>query len=106
MAIREVAQRVRKQTDRKVLMFVISDGLPCGHNYTGDKAIQDTRGAVREVTKMNFDIVQICIGNCEHPEKMFDHYVKNYNLSKLAPDLGRMIKKAISDGTKKRRTIA
>ena len=106
MAIREVAQRVRKQTDRKVLMFVISDGLPCGHNYTGDKAIQDTREAVREVTKMNFDIVQICIGNCEHPEKMFDHYVKNYNLSKLAPDLGRMIKKAISDGTKKRRTIA
>ena len=54
---------------------------------------------------MNFDVVQICIGDCKHPEKMFDHYVRYSNLSKLAPDLGRMIKKAISDGTKKRRII-
>lgn len=102
VAIREVARRVRRFTQDRCLLFVLSDGAPAAQNYTGRPAVQDTKDAVDEVTRMGFAPVQIAINASYDPSTMFSHYVVLEDLANLPKDLGRIIKDAILKNTSHR----
>ena len=96
VAIREVARRVRTQTQAPCLMFVISDGQPASRQYgNGRRGVEDTRNAVKEVTRMGFTPVQIAIDAELEPSTMFDHYLKFTDLPELPKKLGSVITKAV-----------
>lgn len=94
-AIREAALRIRKFTQRKCLMFVLSDGQPAASGYHGAIGIRDTRKGVTQVTKMGFDVCQIAISSSYDPKTMFDHHIKLENTNTLAKDLNTFIKKQL-----------
>ena len=89
VAIREAASRMRKFSScRKNLMFVITDGAP---NERYDR-LRDT---VKELERGGMDIVAVCIEPNYDPAALYTHHVKFTDMSRLAIDLGKMIKKAI-----------
>ena len=97
-AISEAAHRVRKFTNRPCVMFVISDGQPAASIYSGGDGQSHTKKAVNEVTeKMNMQVIQIAIEMGMDPKTMFKHFVKLTNIEQLPRDLGRIMKKVISD---------
>lgn len=100
VAICEVAKRVRKQTKDNVLMFVLSDGAPCAGGYYGNAAMEHVRKCVTDVEKMGFYVVQVCIEHSYDPSKMFKNYVILENMSTLASDLSKIIKKSAMDAAK------
>lgn len=89
-AIREAAARVRARTREKCLFFVISDGAPC-------EPTRNVKEAVRELSRDGFSFVSIGIDFEYDPSEMYDNHVSMTDLSTLAPELGKMIKKAIMD---------
>lgn len=94
VAIREVAARVRKYTSDKVLFFMISDGAP-------NESTEMVRMAVNEIEKKGFDLVAISIDPYYDPSTMYKHNVNLSELSTLAIDLGKMVKKAVKENTTK-----
>lgn len=93
-AILEVAKRIRKKTQDKCLMFVISDGVPAAMSYWGMPAILDTQKKVVKAEALGFDIIQITIdGNISDTKKMFSKYIDlRDNISELPEKLGNVIK--------------
>lgn len=92
-AIREAASRVRARTRERCLFFVISDGAPCENT-------DNVRKAVTELSRDGFSFVSIGIDFEYDPSTMYDHHVSLTDMSRLAPELGKMIKKAIMDNSK------
>lgn len=96
LAILEVAKRVRQQTKKKCLMFVISDGNPNAHNYSGSPAIYDTKLKVEEVERtLNMDVVQIAIENEHEPDLMFSKFIKLTDIDNLPRDLNAFVKNTL-----------
>lgn len=93
-AIREAAARVRARTREKCLFFVVSDGAPC-------EPAENVRRAVNELSKNGFSFVSIGIDFEYDPSTMYEHHVSMTDMSRLAPELGKMIKKAIMDNSKR-----
>ena len=94
IAIIETAKRVRTQTKNPVLMFVLSDGAPCAGGYGGSTAMEHVRKCVQDAEKMGFSIIQVCINHSYDPAKMFKNYVILEDMSTLAFELSKKIKKA------------
>jgi hypothetical protein len=94
-AIREAAARVRARTREKCLFFVISDGAPC-------EPTRNVKEAVRELSRDGFSFVSIGIDFEYDPSEMYDNHVSMTDLSTLAPELGKMIKKAIMENSNKK----
>ena len=94
VAIYETAVRVRRQTQNPTLMFVLSDGEPAAGSYTGSTAIAHVRQSVKKTEKLGFSVVQVCINHSYNPASMFDHFVILEDMSRLAIELGKVIKKA------------
>ena len=91
-AIREAAQRMRKYSAcRKNLMFVITDGAP-------NERYEQLAATVKELEKKGLDIVAVCIEPSYDPSMLYTHHVRFTDMSRLAIDLGKMIKKAILKG--------
>ena len=89
VAIREAAIRMRRFSScRKNLMFVITDGAP-------NERYEQLRDTVKELEKSGMDIVAVCIEPSYDPSMLYTHHVKFTDMSRLAIDLGKMIKKAI-----------
>ena len=102
-AILEVAKRVRKKTSDPILMFVLSDGLPCAREYWGRPAEEDVRSKVKKVEAMDFTVVQVTIDtmNDENCKRMFSNVIHLENdLTDLPKKLGKVIKKAILNNRK------
>ena len=100
VAILETAQRIRKQTQNHVLLFVLSDGEPSASSYRGSMAINHTKECVEKVEKMDFTVIQVCINMCYDPKSMFKHWVVLEDMSTLAFNLGKVIKKATLSAAK------
>ena len=91
-AIREAALRMRKYSAcRKNLMFVITDGAP-------NERYEQLASTVKELEKKGLDIVAVCIEPSYDPSMLYTHHVRFTDMSRLAIDLGKMIKKAILKG--------
>ena len=87
VAILATAKAIRSQTDRKGILFVISDGQPAAHGYNGTEAIKDTARKVKIAEKLGFQVIQIAIDECVPSEEMFTYFVKMTNISNLPNDL-------------------
>ena len=94
-AIREAAARVRRHTQENVLFFMISDGAP-------NESVQEVRQAVLDVEKQGFAIVAVSIEPQYDPSLMYHRNVNLSDMSRLAVDLGKMVKKAIEDNTNRK----
>lgn len=89
VAIREAAARMRKFSScRTNLMFVITDGAP-------NERYEQLRDTVKDLERKGMDIVAVCIEPSYDPSMLYTHHVMLTDLSRLAIDLGKMIKKAI-----------
>ena len=94
IAIREAAARVRRNTREKCLFFMISDGAP-------NESTEMVKKAVQDVEKDGFSVVAISIDPYYDPSTMYSHNVNLTDLSTLAIDLGKIVKKAILKNTNK-----
>ena len=94
-AIREAAARVRKHTKENCLFFMISDGAP-------NESVQTVRQAVVDVEKQGFAIVAVSIDPQYDPSLMYHRNVNLTDMSRLAVELGKMVKKAIADNTNRK----
>lgn len=95
IAIREACARVRKSSAEKCLFFMISDGAP-------NESTDMVRKAVQDVEKDGFSVVAISIDPYYDPSTMYPHNVNLTDMSTLAVDLGKIVKKAIMDNTGKK----
>lgn len=95
ISIAEVADMVRSQTKKHVLMFVLSDGRPLANDYEGEQAIMHTKKIVEQTEKRGFSIVQICINPVCNPSSMFKRWVKFSDMESLAFDIGLLLKKEV-----------
>lgn len=98
IAIREAAARVRRNTQENVLFFMISDGAP-------NESTDMVRKAVQDVEKDGFQVVAISIDPYYDPSTMYEHNVTLSEMSTLAIDLGRMVRKAVHENNKRRISI-
>lgn len=88
-AIREAAARMKKFTGgRKNLMFVITDGAP-------NERYEQLTNTVKQLEKQGMSIVAVCIEPSYDPSQLYTHHVTMTDMSTLALNLGKMIKKAI-----------
>ena len=95
VAIREAAARVRRHTDEKVLFFMISDGAP-------NESTELVRKAVQDVEKDGFEVVAISIDPYYDPSTMYSHNLNLTDLGTLAPDLAKIVRKAVLKNTQRR----
>lgn len=100
VAILEVAKRVRAQTKTPVLFFILSDGSPCAGDYYGDSAMRHTKECVSKVERLGFYVVQVCINHIYDPSLMFKNYVIMEDMSTLAVELGKAIKRTTISAAK------
>ena len=105
-AIMETARLVRTQTQQKCLFFVISDGQPAAKVYRRINGIKHTKDAVEQISRQGFIPVQIAIDSCFEPSMMFKHYVKFMDLRRLAPELGKIVKKAVLEHSRRHVDVA
>lgn len=95
IAIREACARVRKATKENCLFFMISDGAP-------NESTDMVRKAVQDVEKDGFRVVAISIDPYYDPSTMYSRNVTLTDLSTLAVELGKLVKKAVMDNTGKK----
>lgn len=96
VAITEVAKRVRSFTQDKVLYLVLSDGQPSASGYGGSTGMAHTKQAVQRCEKMGMHIIQVAMNNSVDSKKMFKNYVKFTDMSSLAKDMGKLMKKLVT----------
>jgi nitric oxide reductase activation protein len=98
LAIAEVGKRIRKFTQRPVVMFVISDGEPACSALSREDAIKETRESVDALHADGIQCVQVGIGtNPETQHKMFHDFVTFID----AKSLPRQLKKILVERSKK-----
>lgn len=95
IAILETAARVRRFTKDRCLLFVISDGAP---NETTDQV----REAVLKVERDNFPVLAISIDPYYDPSTMYSNNITLSDLPELAKSLGKIVKKAVMENTRKK----
>lgn len=100
LAILETAKRVRKQTKNPCLYFILSDGAPCAGGYGGSAAMDHVKMCVNKTEQLGFSVIQVCINHSYDPGKMFKNYVVMENMSTLAIELGKAIKKSTMTAAK------
>ena len=100
VAIYETALRVREQTKNPCLFFILSDGAPCAGDYGGTSAMHHVKEQVIKTEKMGFYVIQVCINHCYDPASMFKNYVILEDMSTLALELAKAIKKSTISAAK------
>ena len=81
-------------------MFILSDGAPAAGGYYGSSAMEHVKSCVTKVEKLNFNVIQVCINHSYDPSRMFKNYVILEDMSTLAVELGKAIKKATMKASK------
>jgi hypothetical protein len=86
-AILACAKRIRRTNSDPCLLFVISDGAPHAHDYSGKSAVEDTRKKVLMAQALGFQVIQIAIEEYVPSEEMFDYSIKMTDIKSLPNDL-------------------
>lgn len=104
-AILATAKRIRKQTENKGILFVLSDGQPSANHYNGSEAIKDTRDKVSKAQNYGFQVIQIAIEESVPSKEMFDYYIKMTDIKNLPRDLVGYMSRKIDKLIKERVTL-
>lgn len=94
IAILEAAARVRKYTDDSILFIVISDGAPC-------EPPANVRSAVDTLERHGFFFIAVSIEPHHDPGMMYRNNITLTDYSRLAIELGKVVKKAILKNAKR-----
>ena len=99
-AILDVADRVRKFTANKCLFIVLSDGQPASSCYSSyEDGINQTREAVKAISKKGFVPIQIGIQTDYTENPMFDDWVQFSDLSAMVKEVGKLLNRKVKDLT-------
>jgi cobalamin biosynthesis protein CobT len=90
----QMRDEIRKQTNEDVLTFMISDGEPAAHGYSGREAQAHLKECVTKLEKDKFKIVHIAVGFKGLPE-IYKNLVTVEDVSTLANDLYLLVKRNI-----------
>lgn len=90
----QMREEIRKNTNEDVLTFMISDGAPAAHGYSGRMAQEHLKECVTKLEKDNFKIVHIAVGFSGLPE-IYKNLVTVEDVSTLANDLYLLVKRNI-----------
>lgn len=101
-AILATAARIRSKTKNAGLLFVLSDGGPCAHEYHGRSAVNDVRKKVLQAEALGFQVIQIAISECVPSSEMFNHYITMTDMSTLPKDLVNYMSRKIGKLVKER----
>jgi len=89
--------RVRKFTDKEIVLFMISDGDPSASVPTGYSPVSYTKACVEELEKHHkCQIIHIASNTSVKSEKMFSKYVKFRDMKSLVSGIGSIIKTAVT----------
>jgi nitric oxide reductase activation protein len=81
---------LKKTTNDKKLMIVLSDGRPSGHRYGGESAMKATRDAVNAAEKKGIYVLNVAIENYAS-ERMFKHVLRFTDIPNLIPKMRNLI---------------
>ncbi len=97
LAITVTKELLQKRPEEIKLMFIISDGLPYDHGYSGEPARKDIKQIVRDAEKNGIETFAAAIGDDKDAiEAIYgDSFLDITNLSKLPKILVSLIKKRI-----------
>ena len=90
----QMRDEIRKNTNEDVLTFMISDGVPAAHGYSGREAQAHLKECVTKLEKDKFKIVHIAVGFSGLPE-IYKNLVTVEDVSTLANDLYLLVKRNI-----------
>lgn len=96
VALKEIALDIRRQTENKILMVVISDGYPNAENYRGAPAVEDTFRQVRDIERLGFSVMQVALKGGVDSKLMFRHWVHFDNMQLLAHDISQVVKISVA----------
>ncbi len=94
-AIYACARKIRSMNDDPCLLFVLSDGAPYADNYSGQRAIEDTRKKVTMSQALGFQVIQIAIDYEVPSADMFDYYIEMTDIKNLPMDLIKYVSKKV-----------
>jgi uncharacterized protein YegL len=94
-AILAAGMRMRKLTQNAGILFVISDGEPCAHDYHGAASVEDTKRKVIMTENLGLQVIQIAIDSSVRSERMFKHYIKMTDIANLPTDMVKFLSKKI-----------
>ena len=96
-AIMECVHRIRRRSQDKTLLFVVSDGFPNSERYV--------KTAVNDVEKKNTKVIGVTINSMSLSEQqmkqMYNQYIVIDDVRQLAMRLGNIVKKTIMKTSKK-----
>lgn len=75
------------------VMFVLSDGCPCGNDYYGEAANEATRKEIEKLEKQGVKMIQLAI--CSAPAGFFKHSIRFNNLKDLVPETTKIFRDLI-----------
>ena len=104
-AILATARAMRRQTQRKGILFVLSDGQPAAADYGGSEAIKDTANKVKRAEKLGFQVIQIAIEECVPSKEMFTHFVKMTDIDNLPNELTMYLSRKVDKLIQERVTM-
>lgn len=104
VAIYEIAKRIRKNTSRKGIIFVLSDGQPAASNYA--HGVEDTRLKVLKSEKLGFQVIQIAISRDVDSAKMFSKYIKIDDIAELPTKLTNYVSRKVDKLIKENVTVS
>lgn len=104
-AILATARAMRRQTQRKGILFVLSDGQPAAYHYSGSGAITDTASKVKKAEKLGFQVIQIAIHECVPSKEMFTHFVKMTDINNLPNELTMYLSRKVDKLIQERVTV-
>ena len=90
----QMRDEIRKNTNEDVLTFMISDGAPAAHGYSGREAQAHLKECVTKLEKDKFKIVHIAVGFSGLPE-IYKNLITVEDVSTLANDLYLLVKRNI-----------
>ncbi len=61
--------------NNKKLIFIISDGQPCGHGYGGTSALDLVKNQVTTIQSKGVPVIQIAIDNATTSDQMYTNWV-------------------------------
>lgn len=88
VAIRESIHRVRQHSKEKIILFVISDGMPC-------EGTTPVKTAVAELERQGVTVISVGIEANLKTQEMYKNHIHLTDMRTLAPNLSKMIKKTV-----------
>lgn len=98
-AIRWASSILRKRNERKKLLIIISDGVPCADEYNGQSAIYDTKAAIRDAKRCH-DVIGVVLEAGYATETLHTMYGEDFVECDRASNLKDCIAKIIKQKCK------